>query len=287
MTEPLVLTTPAEIARWRHDGPLGLVPTMGALHAGHASLIERAVAECDDVVVSIFVNPAQFNDPTDLERYPRPFERDLAVARRHGATAIYAPEVETIYPAGHATSIHVAGITERWEGEKRPGHFDGVATVVSILLNQVKPDRAYFGEKDWQQLAMLRRMVADLSLPGEIVACPLVRDEDGLALSSRNARLTPPQREAALIIPRTLEMLRAQVAAGERSVRTLLTFGGALLAGDQRIRVEYLTIVNPTTLEPITTIIDGEGARALVAVRIGETRLIDTMDLTVNDADEA
>ncbi len=281
MTEPVVLTTPAEIARWRHEGRLGLVPTMGALHAGHASLIDRAAAECDDVVVSIFVNPTQFNDPRDLERYPRPFERDLAVARHHGATAIYAPAVETLYPAGHTTTVHVAGITARWEGASRPGHFDGVATVVSILLNQVRPDRAYFGEKDWQQLAMLRRMSADLSLPGEIVACPLVRDDDGLALSSRNARLSPAEREAALVIPRTLEMMRAQVAAGERSVLTLLTFGGALLAGEQRIRVEYLTIVDPATLEPVETII--EGARALVAARAGDTRLIDTMDLTVGD----
>ncbi len=280
MTEPVVLTTPAEIARWRHEGRLGLVPTMGALHAGHASLIDRAAAECDDVVVSIFVNPTQFNDPRDLERYPRPFERDLAVARHHGATAIYAPAVETLYPAGHTTTVHVAGITARWEGASRPGHFDGVATVVSILLNQVRPDRAYFGEKDWQQLAMLRRMSADLSLPGEIVACPLVRDDDGLALSSRNARLSPAEREAALVIPRTLEMMRAQVAAGERSVLTLLTFGGALLAGEQRIRVEYLTIVDPATLEPVETII--EGARALVAARAGDTRLIDTMDLTAN-----
>lgn len=278
MTEPVVLSTPAEIARWRPEGPLGLVPTMGALHGGHASLIERAAAECEAVVVSIFVNPTQFNDPTDLDRYPRPFERDVAVARHHGAAAIYAPAVETIYPPGHATTVHVAGVTERWEGEQRPGHFDGVATVVSVLLNQVRPARAYFGEKDWQQLAMLRRMVADLSLPGEIVACPLVRDTDGLALSSRNARLSLGEREAALVIPRTLEMLRAQVAAGERSVQTLLTFGGALLAGESRIRVEYLTIVDPATLEPVETII--EGARALVAAWAGETRLIDTMDLT-------
>jgi pantoate--beta-alanine ligase len=284
VTEPVVLTTPPEIARWRHEGRLGLVPTMGALHAGHASLIERAAAECDDVVVSIFVNPTQFNDPRDLERYPRPFERDLAVAGHHGATAIYAPAVETLYPPGHATTVHVAGVTERWEGAHRPGHFDGVATVVSILLNQVRPDRTYFGEKDWQQLAMLRRLAADLSLPGEIVACPLVRDTDGLALSSRNARLSAAERAAALVIPRTLTMLRAQVAAGERSVLMLLTFGGALLAGEQRIRVEYLTIVDPATLEPVGTII--EGARAMVAAWAGETRLIDTMDLTVG-GDEA
>jgi pantoate--beta-alanine ligase len=279
VTEPEVLRTPAEIARWRPAGTLGLVPTMGALHAGHASLIRQAASECDNVVVSIFVNPTQFNDPGDLERYPRPFERDVAVAGEHGASAIYAPAVESMYPPGHGTMVHVAGVTERWEGAHRPGHFDGVATVVTILLNHTRPDRAYFGEKDWQQLAMLRRMVADLGLPGEIVACPLVRDADGLALSSRNVRLSAAEREAALVIPRTLEMLRAQVAAGERSVRTLLTFGGAVLAGDQRIRVEYLTIVDPVTLEPLDTIIGD--ARALVAARSGDTRLIDTMDVSV------
>jgi pantoate--beta-alanine ligase len=281
VTELVVLHTPVQVARWRPAGTLGLVPTMGALHAGHASLIARAAAECDAAIVSIFVNPTQFNDPADLERYPRPFARDLAYAGEHGATAIYAPSVETMYPPGRATTVHVAGITERWEGAQRPGHFDGVATVVSILLNQVRPDRAYFGEKDWQQLAMLRRLAADLSLPGEIVACPLVRDDDGLALSSRNARLSPDERVAALVIPRTLELLRARVAAGERSARTLLTVGGALLAGEPKVRVEYLAIVDPATLEPLETII--AGSRALVAARVGETRLIDTMDLTQRD----
>jgi pantoate--beta-alanine ligase len=282
VTEPVVLSTPAEIARWRPEGPLGLVPTMGALHGGHGSLIERAAAECEAVVVSIFVNPTQFNDPTDLDRYPRPFERDLAVARHHGAAAIYAPAVETIYPPGHATTVHVAGVTERWEGELRPGHFNGVATVVSVLLNQVRPERAYFGEKDWQQLAMLRRMAADLSLPGEIVACPLVRDADELALSSRNARLSPEEREAALAIPRSLVAMRERVAAGEREVAAVLAAGRDVLAERPELRIEYLTVVDPATLEPVETIM--VGARALVAARAGDTRLIDTMDLTAHDS---
>ena len=284
MTAPVVLRTSEEIAAWRPAGTPGLVPTMGALHAGHLSLIHRAAAECDHVIVSIFVNPTQFNDPRDLERYPRPFERDVEIAGEHGAAAIYAPAVETMYPAGHATTVHVAGVTERWEGEHRPGHFDGVATVVTILLNHVRPDRSYFGEKDWQQLAMLRRMATDLALPGEIVGCPLVRDEDGLALSSRNVRLSPAERQAALVIPRTLGTLRVRVSAGERSVRTLLTVGGALLAGEPRVRVEYLAIVDPATLEPLETLIDG--ARALIAARVGETRLIDTMDLTADWDDD-
>jgi pantoate--beta-alanine ligase len=285
VTAPVVLRTPAEVAAWRPDGTLGLVPTMGALHAGHASLIDRAAAECDAVIVSVFVNPTQFNDPRDLERYPRPFERDVAHADEHGASAIYAPAVETMYPAGHATTVYIAGITARWEGEHRPGHFDGVATVVTALLNHIRSDRAYFGEKDWQQLAMIRRMAADLHLPGEIVGCPLVRDDDGLALSSRNARLSPVERSAALAIPRALMAMRDRVAAGERSVAALLATGHGVLAERPEVRVDYLAIVDPATLEPLGTIIAGAGARALVAAGVGETRLIDTMDLTTSDTE--
>lgn len=285
MTAPVVLRTPQEIGRWRPAGTLGLVPTMGALHEGHASLIRRAASECDAVIVSIFVNPTQFNDPADLERYPRPFERDVEVAGSHGATAIYAPDVETMYPPGHSTTVHVAGITTRWEGEQRPGHFDGVATVVSILLNQIRPDRSYFGEKDWQQLAMIRRMATDLSLPGEIVACPLIRDDDGLALSSRNVRLSPADREAALVIPRSLMLLRDRVEAGERSVATLLDAARVLLGTRPEVEVEYLTIVDPNTLEPLDRL-EGE-ARALIAARAGSTRLIDTIDLTTGRSDRS
>ena len=278
MTLPVVLRTPAEIAAWRPAGTLGLVPTMGALHEGHASLIRRAADECDAVVASIFVNPAQFNDPGDLERYPRPFERDIAFAGDSGVAAIYAPEVATMYPKGHSTMVHVAGVTERWEGAVRPGHFDGVATIVTVLLNQVRPDRSYFGEKDWQQLAMLRRLATDLSLPGEIVGCPLVRDEDGLALSSRNVRLSPEEREAALVIPRTLDELRRDVESGRRSVSALLAAARRVLDSQPGVEVEYLAIVDPATLEPLEAI-TGE-ARALIAARVGATRLIDTMSLT-------
>lgn len=277
MISPAVLRTPEEIARWCPAGTLGLVPTMGALHAGHISLIRRAARECDHVAVSIFVNPAQFNDPGDLERYPRPFARDVEIAREHGAAAIYGPAVETIYPAGHVTTVHVSEVTERWEGQHRPGHLDGVATDVTILLNHVRPDRAYFGEKDWQQLAMIRRMARDLGLPGETVAGALVRDDDGLALSSRNARLSPAEREAALVIPLTLRELRQLVSAGERSVPSLLASVSTVLTTEPGIVVEYLAIDDPETLEPLTTI-DGP-ARALIAARVGETRLIDTMDL--------
>lgn len=283
MRTPVVLRTPADIAAWRPGGTLGLVPTMGALHEGHASLIRRAAADCDAVVVSIFVNPSQFNDPADLERYPRPFERDVATAGEHGASAIYAPEVATMYPEGHATTVHVAGVTGRWEGEHRPGHFDGVATVVSILINQVRPDRSYFGEKDWQQLAMIRRMATDLWLPGRIVGCPMIRDEDGLALSSRNVRLAPEEREAALVIPRSLTQMRERVDAGERSAEALLDAGRLVLRTRPEITVEYLAIVDPNTLEPLETI--DRAARALIAARAGAVRLIDTMDLSPQHSD--
>src|SRR5690606_27948618 len=168
---------------------------MGALHAGHVALIERAARENACTVVSIFVNPTQFNDPSDLARYPRNLDRDVEVASDAGADVIYAPDAETVYPPGFSTFVEVGGLTDRWEGEARPGHFRGVATVVTILLNTVRPRRAYFGEKDYQQLLVVRRMQRDLRLPGEIVACPTVREPDGLALSSRNARLTPEQRQ--------------------------------------------------------------------------------------------
>lgn len=280
MSRPVVLRTPEEIARWRPARTLGLVPTMGALHEGHATLIQRAVTECDAVIVSIFVNPAQFDDPADLGRYPRPFERDVAVAGQHGAAAIYAPSIGTMYPAGHTTTVHVSGITERWEGEHRPGHFDGVATVVTVLLNQVRPDHSYFGEKDWQQLAMIRRMARDLALPGVIVGCPLVRDDGGLALSSRNERLTSEDRCDALTIPHILYTLKRLIERGERSVPALLAAVNPTLQAEPTIQIEYLAIVDPDTLEPLE-MIDGP-ARALIAAWVGTTRLIDTMDLSVS-----
>lgn len=278
MTLPIVLTSPQDVDDWHPDGTLGLVPTMGALHAGHASLIQRAATECDEVIVSIFVNPTQFSNPADLARYPRPFEMDRAYAGRAGATAIYAPEPETVYPEGHATRISVSGVTDLWEGAARPGHFDGVATVVSILLNQIQPVRSYFGEKDWQQLAVIRRLATDLSLPGTIVGCPSVRDRDGLALSSRNARLTDDQRESALALSAALHVMRNLVRNGEQATGNLLSAGNELIDQQPDIDLDYLAVVHPESLAPLDTIV--QGARALVAAHIGETRLIDTMDLT-------
>jgi len=256
---------------------VGLVPTMGALHAGHLSLIRRAVVENDDTVVSIFVNPSQFNDPDDLTRYPRRPEEDIALVRNAGARTIYMPEVETIYPAGFATTVHVGGVTGRWEGASRPRHFDGGATVVASLLNQLQPTRAYFGEKDFQQLAMVRRMHRDLSLPGEIVGCATVRDPDGLALSSRNARLSPEERAAAAVLPTTLFAIQRQVQEGNANVAALEEAGRTLIGVEPAVTLDYLAIVDPETLEPVREIV--RGARVIVAATIGGTRLIDNLQL--------
>lgn len=278
MTLPIVLTTPQDIHAWRPGGRLGLVPTMGALHEGHASLIERAAAECDAVVVSIFVNPTQFSAPADLDTYPRKFDSDLAYAGQAGATAVYAPTMSTMYPNGHATTVRVSGITERWEGVSRSGHFDGVATVVSILLNQVRPDRSYFGEKDWQQLAMIRRLATDLSLPGTIVGCPLVRDRDGLALSSRNNRLNADQRGAALSLSAALRTMRDLAEKGEKETAVLLDAGHRLIDTEPDVRLDYLAVVDPESLVPLQTVV--HNARVLIAAHIEDVRLIDTMNLT-------
>ncbi len=280
-----VVTTPDQWRGFRASRPnasVGLVPTMGALHEGHLSLIRRAAAENDLVVVSIFVNPTQFSDPADLERYPRTLDRDIALASDAGASILYAPDAETIYPRGFATSVHVDGVTERWEGEARPGHFDGVATVVSILLNQVRPDRAYFGEKDWQQLVMIRRLHADLALPGAIVACPTVREADGLALSSRNVALRGEERASAPVLARALSAMREMALAGESDALKLAVMGAIIIRREPAVSIEYLQVVDPGTLEPVDTV--RPGSRAIVAARIGSTRLIDTMAMTPEDA---
>ena len=274
----IVVKTTAELAAYRLSGQsVGLVPTMGALHEGHLSLIRRAAAETDIVVVSVFVNPTQFNDPSDLERYPRSLETDTDLAASAGASVIYAPSVETIYPPGFATGVHVAGLTDLWEGESRPGHFDGVATVVSILLNQVRPDRSYFGEKDFQQLAMIKRMHRDLALPGEIVPCPTVRERDGLAMSSRNARLDVTDRAVAPALHEALDAMREAAAAGERSALKLAILGAVMVKRTRRFELDYLQVVDPTTLDPLEIVVSG--ARAIVAATIGGVRLIDNLAL--------
>jgi pantoate--beta-alanine ligase len=275
--KPRLITTREELRETVGETTRGLVPTMGALHAGHLSLIAKSASENPLTVVSVFVNPAQFTERDDLTRYPRNLERDTSLAAGAGADIIFAPDVETIYPAGFDTVVDVGALSRRWEGVSRPGHLRGVATVVTILLNLVQPARAYFGEKDYQQLQVVRRLHRDLALPGEIVGCPTIRDEDGLALSSRNERLTAEERARALAIPRAIEAARRAAAAGERGVSRLQEIGLAEL-DVPGIAVDYFAIVDGDTLEPLPAL--ATNARLLVAADVGETRLIDNAAIT-------
>lgn len=259
---------------------IGLVPTMGALHEGHLSLIRRARTECGLVVVSVFVNPTQFNDPADLEAYPRDLARDSTLADKAGADLVFAPEVGEIYPTGFQTQVMVDGtLTRLLEGAFRPGHFQGVMTVVAKLLNIVQPDRAFFGEKDWQQLKVVERMTLDLNLPTTIVPVATVREPDGLAMSSRNARLNPQARQQARVIPYLLNAAQELLDSATAETRTdqgpvlrhwLLTL---LESNQPTAQLDYLAVVDPDTLIEVDQITD----RALVAValRVGGVRLID------------
>jgi pantoate--beta-alanine ligase len=274
----------AVLAPARREGrSIGLVPTMGALHDGHLSLIAGAREQCDVVVVSLFVNPAQFNERADLERYPRDEDRDTAAAAAAGADVLFAPSVEEVYPQGFATSVEVLGVTERLEGAARGAeHFRGVSTVVTKLLCMALPDVAYFGQKDAQQVVVVRRLVADLNLPVRIDALPTVREADGLAMSSRNALLAPEERARALSLSQALQAATALAANGERSARALLDAAHAEL---RRLDVEpeYVALVEQDTLEPIEAL-TGEALLA-VAARIGEVRLIDNTILSPVAAD--
>jgi pantoate--beta-alanine ligase len=262
------------LAPARREGrTIGLVPTMGALHEGHLSLIRRARRECDVVVVSLFVNPAQFDERSDLERYPRDERRDAELAAEAGADVLFAPPVEEVYPPGFATSVVVGDLGERLEGEIRGAeHFRGVATIVAKLLGMALPDVAYFGQKDAQQLVVIRRLVADLNLPVRVQACPTVREPDGLAMSSRNARLSPREREQALALSEALRAAGQAASAGERSPDALL--GAARAAMRERaVTPEYVELVDPDTLQACDELT--REALLLVAARIGDTRLID------------
>lgn len=257
----------------RAGSTIGLVPTMGALHEGHLSLIRRARAECGFVVVSLFVNPAQFNEHADLEGYPRQEEQDRRLAAEAGADLLFAPSVEAVYPHGFATSVEVLGITDRLEGAVRGSeHFRGVTTVVTKLLNMTQPDVAYFGQKDAQQVVVIRRLVQDLDIPVRIEACPTVREPDGLAMSSRNAHLSAEERARAVALHRALRAAQALADDGERSSEALLA--GARAAMERSaVEPEYVALVDPATLEPV----DRLAAPALLAIaaRVGATRLID------------
>jgi pantoate--beta-alanine ligase len=258
---------------WHREGlAVGLVPTMGALHAGHLSLVELACRENDRVVVSIFVNPIQFGPGEDFERYPRDPERDGELLAKAGVDAIYEPTVAAMYPAGSATRVHVAGVSEPFEGRARPGHFDGVATVVAKLFTAVEPDRAYFGQKDAQQVAVVQRMARDLDFPIEIRVCPTVREPDGLALSSRNAYLKVEERKAAASLSSALRLAADAYAGGERRPERLARILRERLEAEPLAHVEYAELVDPETFTP-------PGSVAVLAVRIGRTRLIDNHDL--------
>jgi pantoate--beta-alanine ligase len=259
---------------------VGLVPTMGALHAGHASLIERAAAECDVAVVTIFVNPLQFGDPGDLASYPRSLDGDVAMAAAAGARLVFAPPVAEMYPdfpATVATTVSVSGVSDQWEGASRPGHFDGVATVVTKLFGMAGRCRAYFGEKDFQQLAVVRRLVDDLCLPVEVVGCPIVRDEDGLALSSRNTRLGDDQRRAALVLSQALvagaELLSQGGSPSEVEARMV-----QVVAATPEVTLDYAALVRAGDLGRPGRLPTDHPLRLLIAAQVGTVRLIDNLD---------
>jgi pantoate--beta-alanine ligase len=271
----IVVESLAELRRARAGlpDPLGLVPTMGFFHEGHLSLVTRALRECRSTAVSIFVNPTQFGPTEDLAAYPRDIPRDLAKLEAAGVDLVWTPSAETMFPNGFQTWVTVEAVSQGLEGERRPGHFRGVATVVSKLFHAFQPQRAYFGQKDAQQAAVVRRLAADLDFPIEIVVCPTVREPDGLAMSSRNAYLNPDERRAATVLHRALEAARRAHAAGERDAERLRETLRGVLAEEPRAEIQYVSAADPETLREL----DGPADRALLsmAVFIGKTRLID------------
>lgn len=262
------------VAALKREGSLALVPTMGALHDGHMALVEEAKKRANRVAATIFVNPTQFGPDEDFARYPRREQGDVIMLEEGGCDLLWMPGVEDIYPKGFSTTVRVAGVSERWEGEARPGHFDGVATVVARLLLSVLPDLAMFGEKDFQQLVVIRRMVADLGMPIEIAGAPTVREADGLALSSRNDYLSADERRRALALPRALETARDAILAGQ-PVESALGEGRQSLNAAGFSRIDYFALVDSHTLEPSEEL--GGDMRLIAAAIIGKTRLIDNL----------
>jgi len=268
------------------DRTVGLVPTMGALHAGHTSLIARARAECDVVAVTIFVNPLQFGDPDDIAAYPRTLDHDLAACAEAGADLVFVPSVREMYPSWPdppATTVSVRGVSEVWEGASRPGHFDGVATVVAKLFSVAGRCRAYFGLKDFQQLAVVRQLTEDLALPVEVVGCPIVREPDGLAFSSRNVRLSPAERAAATVLSRALAAGRAALAGGERSSVAVRAAMRAVVETEPLVDLDYAAVVDARTLADPAHVGDLAGVRLLIAARVGPVRLIDNCAAVAED----
>jgi len=256
-------------------GRLGFVPTMGALHEGHLSLVRAAKASCDTVAASIFVNPKQFGPNEDFGTYPRAFEHDRALLQNEGVDLLFAPPVEEMYPPGAVTWVTVEELSDKLDGRSRPGHFRGVTTAVSKLFHIVEPDAAFFGQKDAAQVAILRRMVRDLNFPVEIVVCPIVREPDGLAMSSRNAYLDSQQRRRALVLHRALMKVKKLAEQGERNVTRLLAIAREELASEPLVRLDYLEIVDPDSLDAVEEI--SKRALLVVAAFVGTTRLIDNI----------
>jgi pantoate--beta-alanine ligase len=270
--------TRAAVRSARHAGKrIGLVPTMGALHEGHLSLTRIAKTRADFVVVSLFVNPLQFGPKEDLAKYPRTFERDSEMLRGEGVDLLFAPTVAEMYPSSAATYVNVEGMSDRLDGQSRPGHFRGVTTVVSKLFHIVEPDIAVFGQKDAAQVAIIRRMVRDLNVPVEIVVAPIIREPDGLAMSSRNAYLDPLQRQQAVVLGRALHQIQQTFEQGESSAARLIDAGMAVFREEPAVRVDYLSVVDPDSLEAIAEI--ESSALVAVAAYVGTTRLIDNIVL--------
>ena len=256
---------------------IGLVPTMGALHEGHLSLVRAAKAQCDHVAVSIFVNPTQFGPTEDLARYPRPFDQDVKLLEKEGVDIVFAPSVEEMYPEGGTTWVNVEGLSDKLDGRSRPGHFRGVATVVAKLFAATEPDVAFFGQKDAAQLAVIRRMARDLNFSVDVVACPIVREADGLAMSSRNSYLSAEDRGRALVLSRSLREVEKKFEAGERSPLKLIEAARNIVAHEPQVRLDYLEIVDPDTLDPVEGIT--KKTLVVVAAYVGTTRLIDNIVL--------
>jgi len=254
---------------------LGFVPTMGALHEGHLALVRAAKAQSDVVAASIFVNPLQFGPKEDLSKYPRRFERDREMLEKEGVEILFAPSVEEMYPEKAITYVDVEGLSDKLDGKSRPGHFRGVSTVVSKLFHIVQPNLAFFGQKDAAQVAIIRRMVRDLNIPVEIVVCPIVREPDGLAMSSRNAYLDAEQRKSALVLYRSLLYVQNLFQQGERNAATLIAAGIKIFSEEPSVRLDYFEMVNPETLEPIEEIT--RGTLVALAAYVGTTRLIDNI----------
>jgi pantoate--beta-alanine ligase len=267
--------TASSKAEQRAGRRVGFVPTMGALHDGHLSLVRAARVQCDVVVVSIFVNPTQFGPNEDFGKYPRSFDQDKTMLQGEGVSAIFYPSVEEMYPPGATTWVTVEGLSERLDGRSRPGHFRGVSTVVSKLFNIVQPQFAFFGQKDAAQVAIIRKMARDLNFDVEIVTCPIVRETDGLAMSSRNAYLSAQERKQALVVSRSLERVRRMHEEGETNAEKLIAAGKQVIAEEPAVRLDYFEVVDPNTLEPVSDL--ANGALVAVAAYVGSTRLIDNL----------